>query len=674
MSLPLKKQPVLLTGKKQRSIFEFSQNKIKSLPSEIIEIHSDGNEECETIKDEESSAGESFLGCTTVEDVSCPICQLSISHLTIRDRTDHVDTCLVRVSFVEEPLKPEKSPTIKSETKKRKVIPSQPPDEKSKYINKEIKPVEKSGVEIAIPKAITKSKTKRPIPSLKTMTFPIQESPRLIYQVSVDAFCYEPHETISQYFLSHFHSDHYGGISKKWAYERVFKEDIDFENESKYRKIIYCSVITGKLLTLHFSIDPKFIRPLEIDTRYKIKSYTKEIEDGGYESNSETPGLYVTSITANHCPGSVIFLFESIGLDNKRVRVLHCGDFRVNFEILNHSLLKKFTSDCGEYSLDKVYLDTTYMSPSYNFPKQELVCDTVATMFQDLIREEDEEAKTKASLFSTWFGTGTQSRITDFWKQQTTRKKKKFLILVGTYVIGKEKLAITISKRLNCQIYVSNIGSRNKKLDTLKTYNDTYLNSVLTTNDLGDEDSDKSIIHLVPMNIVSSAQELSNYFNHNKYFDNFERCVGLRPTGWSFNPGQQRGIKETEISRNQVQELEQIMEKPPSFNYLSNILSQVTNTQSKGKPDKALYRIYSLPYSEHSSFRELAYFVIFFNIHQVIPTVNCENERSIKAMNNIIEIWEFVRRIRANSIKSTDDDYAEQELIEKIQKLSLDSF
>ncbi|EGW34858.1 uncharacterized protein SPAPADRAFT_69243 [Spathaspora passalidarum NRRL Y-27907] len=634
----------LITGKKQRSIFEFSRTRIQAPVSrEIIEITSD----------------------TEDDYVRCPICELSLSNLTINDRTEHVDACLVRVTFVEEPLKPQISPTIKPDIKKRKIIRKEQPQpidpEKLKYINKEI--VTKPQGEIAIPKAITKSKTKRPIPPLKIMTFPIQESQK--YQVSVDAFCYAPHDTISQYFLSHFHSDHYGGISKKWAYERVFKDDTDFENESKYRRIIYCSVITGKLLTLHFSIDPKFIKHLEIETRYQIKSYITDIDDGGYESEEQTPGLYVTPISANHCPGSTIFLFESIGLENKRTRILHCGDFRVNYEILSHPLLKQFSIDPNSICLDKVYLDTTYMSPAYNFPKQELVCETVATMFQDLMKEETKST----SLFSTWFGIGTQSRITDFWK-------KKFLILVGTYVIGKEKLAIAISKKLNCPIYISNIGSRNKKWDTLKTYDDQYLDSVLTTNDLGDDSSD-AIIHLVPMNIVSSTQELSNYFNHNKYFEYFERCVGLRPTGWSFSPGNHREIKDPEIP-NHLQELERIMSKSPSFDYLNNILTQVTSTPSKtkGKPDKQLYRIYALPYSEHSSFRELAYFVIFFNINRVIPTVNCENERSIRAMTDIIETWELARRIITNSIKPSDDDdvVVDMELIEKIQQLSLNSF
>ena len=43
------------------------------------------------------------------------------------------------------------------------------------------------------------------------------------------------------------------------------------------------------------------------------------------------------------------------------------------------------------------------------------------------------------------------------------------------------------------------------------------------------------MIHLVPMTLVSNNEELSKYFNHNKYYQFFERCIGLCPTGWSYS-------------------------------------------------------------------------------------------------------------------------------------------
>jgi DNA cross-link repair 1A protein len=106
------------------------------------------------------------------------------------------------------------------------------------------------------PKSVNPSRRRLPIPRLKILSFPVDSTN--YYEISVDAFNFAPHNTIKQYILTHFHSDHYGGISKKWSYERVFEDD-DYSNHEKYRRIIYCTKITGRLLTLRFKVDPRFI-------------------------------------------------------------------------------------------------------------------------------------------------------------------------------------------------------------------------------------------------------------------------------------------------------------------------------------------------------------------------------------------------------------------------------
>ncbi|KAI5953292.1 pso2 [Candida jiufengensis] len=731
-------------GSTQRSIFEFTRTQVAIKEEvqtndpvvikdegEIIEIKEDALDESQIrVKEEEN------YQCIKVEDsylfppiefkeeikeevkieehaVTCPVCDLNISNLDIKDKTDHVDTCLVRFTFVEEekpitikrrsstnsksssptstPSK-EKSTTVKDKkspnnNKKRKVV-----KEKVRYINSTTSTEKKEKV-IKLPttpQTSTSSFKRREIIPLKIMTFPVDKTKEIKYRVAVDAFNFAPHEIINQYFLTHFHADHYGGISKKWSYERVFKEDTDFEDESKYKKIIYCTVITGKLLTLYFSIDTKFIKHLEMDTKYKVKNYRmdgeiEELEDGGYISNEETPGLYVTPLTANHCPGAGIFLFESVDLKGEKYRLLHCGDFRVSMEILDHPLLNDYSLGRHEFKdtlrLDKVYLDTTYMNPTYIFPKQELVCSTIAQLFEDLTKQENN--KSSNTLFNTWFGYLTQRRITDFWnnknKPTNETKKKKFLILVGTYVIGKERLAIAISKKLGCLIYVSNINNRKNKYEILKTYQDSFLDSVLTDDDLGLSSESDCIVHLVPMNIVGSIQELSNYFNHNRYYENFERCVGLRPTGWSFaqNGNKKEEVVEEEplIPNTPLSEIVKLMTERTEYSPMDHILSQSPKPTTKKKVvDTELYRIYSLPYSEHSSFRELSYFVTFFNIDKVIPTVNCSNEFNCQRMDRIIEIWQKIRRIKMGISNEEDFFNVNDLLVEKIQNLSLDTF
>lgn len=588
------------------------------------------------------------------EQITCPVCDRDLAYLELNTRIQHVELCLVT---------PKKEPV---ETKKRPALPN--PQER--YKNKKIKVSDKEKV---IVHPTSHGERPRPsIPKLKILEFPVDQNQK--YHVSVDAFCYAPHDLVSQYFLSHFHSDHYGGITKKWCYYRMFSSVEEYEDESKFRPIIYATKITSRLLTLRFSVDPRFIKELLFDTRYCVKLFdsagTSDVPNGGTESEETTPGLYVTPIFANHCPGAAIFLFESISLDNKICRTLHCGDFRINKDILEHPLLTKFRTIGGTEVLDNVYLDTTYMQPKYNFPKQELVCETVANIFQKLTFDLASDSK----HLSKWLGILKQSRITDF--MHARKEKKKFLILVGTYLIGKENLAIAILKKLNnCPIYVLCINSRNDKLDIVKTYDNEHLNQYVTANDLGDADC-KCVVHLVPMNIVGSKGEISNYFNHNKYYETFEQCVGLRPTGWSFKEKKREETENDEVIED-YGDLETTINLPRAhtINIIANIMleqptfdfTDITAPKAQTTP----YNIYSLPYSEHSSFRELSYFVIFFNIGLVIPTVNTHNEWSVKSMNDLIQHWEDIRRMKRDAKM---DIKLGESLLQKLNSLDLTHF
>ena len=73
------------------------------------------------------------------------------------------------------------------------------------------------------------------------------------------------------YFLSHFHSDHYGGINSSWN-----------------SGIIYCSLPTATLVAQQLGVDKKYIHPIAMLTPTVIESRGKPIT--------------VTLIDANHCP------------------------------------------------------------------------------------------------------------------------------------------------------------------------------------------------------------------------------------------------------------------------------------------------------------------------------------------------------------------------------------
>jgi len=159
---------------------------------------------------------------------------------------------------------------------------------------------------------------------------------------SVDAFSYGPLPNITEYFLSHFHSDHYQGLSKKFNYG-----------------IIYCSPITARLVVQQLGVDPNYVVSLDLNVTYDIN------------------GVRVSFIDANHCPGAVLILFE---LPNGRV-YLHTGDFRACDTMATHALLKNLR-------IDALYLDTTYCKPTYTFPPQNVVINHVITKVREALTKD----------------------------------------------------------------------------------------------------------------------------------------------------------------------------------------------------------------------------------------------------------------------------------------------
>lgn len=688
--MPKSDRPPVKSEKKQSTILELFDKSINSRGSkrknEVIDLT---DEDCssqysEIIKIEEEQKTEVI---EPIEPILCPLCNKDMTLLIMEEKVRHVDFCLTlhlndsQLSSNSLALKSKSNTKPSSKAKKQKTSSSAVMMERERFKNRKLSLDDDIKINEKAPANISCSKRRACIPDVKILTF--EKSTSDIYKVAVDAFNYSPHEEIEQYFLTHFHSDHYGGITKSWFYERVFGDDNDFSNDSKYRKILYCSEITADLVRIRFHIDQRFIRPLCLNKRYLVHVYdSSDLPNGGKEENGlDVPGLYVTLISANHCPGSAIFLFESISLDGSSKFILHCGDFRVNKDILAHNLLNRFSLEYGcPFELDEVYLDTTYFMSLYNFPKQEKVCEALADMFNDLLCDKGTGGLENKSLFTQWFGSLKQSRITDFLNPHI-KTKKKFLILIGTYLIGKEKIAISLLKKLkNTPIFVLNVFSKDK-FSIIRCIREEYLNSVLTDDDLGKEFDGDCMIHLVPMKIVDSNTDLSNYFNHNGYFQHFERCVGVRPSGWTFS-GRGASKSESFIPNTNSSELTDliqtytpfmmnlvdVMGDDPGYSYHEDILPQVPlGKSSKGKNDMS-NRIYVVPYSEHSSFRELCYFLVFFRIKKTIPTVNIHNTFQMERMSLIIKSLETLRNIKLNR------DVVINEKLEKVRKLTLSDF
>ncbi|CAH8392369.1 unnamed protein product [Eruca vesicaria subsp. sativa] len=149
----------------------------------------------------------------------------------------------------------------------------------------------------------------------------------------VDAFKYLTRDCC-HWFLTHFHLDHYQGLTKSFSHGKI-----------------YCSLITAKLVNMKIGIPWDKLQVLYLGQKVSIS------------------GVDVTCFDANHCPGSIMIRFEPA---NGKA-VLHTGDFRYSEDMLNYLIGSPVSS---------LVLDTTYCNPQYDFPKQEAVIQFVVEAIQ----------------------------------------------------------------------------------------------------------------------------------------------------------------------------------------------------------------------------------------------------------------------------------------------------
>ena len=162
----------------------------------------------------------------------------------------------------------------------------------------------------------------------------------------------------SAYFLTHAHSDHYGGLSEKWTAGTVV-----------------CSEVTARLVRYKLSVPEHVLRPIPLDTPVDVH------------------GVTVTAIDANHCPGAVQFLFQL----PDGSRYVHTGDMRFSDAMLRNPHLCAFR-DAG---VDGFYLDTTYCLPKHTFPAQEVSIEYVARVIRELVHA-PADAPSVLCLISTY--------------------------------------------------------------------------------------------------------------------------------------------------------------------------------------------------------------------------------------------------------------------------------
>lgn len=176
------------------------------------------------------------------------------------------------------------------------------------------------------------------------------------------------------FFLSHMHADHTVGLTSSW---------------NSYK--IYCSEVTRRLVIAKLGVNSDLVVGLPLD-----ECIVMNLDEDGKES------MTVTLIDANHCPGSVMFIFE--GYFGK---ILYTGDFRYCQRFTTHSAIQR-------KQFDVLYLDNTYCDAKCAFPTRTQAIVNIL----EIIREHPEckvviglhnlgkemLLHTIAVVFKTWIG------------------------------------------------------------------------------------------------------------------------------------------------------------------------------------------------------------------------------------------------------------------------------
>lgn len=423
--------------------------------------------------------------------------------------------------------------------------------------------------------------------------------------ICVDAFRYGAVAGCNAYFLSHFHSDHYIGLTSSWCHGPI-----------------YCSHVTANLVRRQLRVDPKWVVDLEFDQKVAVPG---------------TQGVDVTMIPANHCPGSSLYLFEKVvgrGKNPKVQRVLHCGDFRACPAHVQHPQLRPDIVDTvtgrgvAQQKLDVCYLDTTYLTPKYSFPSQEDVikacADMCVSLSKDFVDENDSWEQTKKEragdgmvkfVRKSSIKAEAEEEDVRFKVEEQPEKDKKargrLLVIVGTYSIGKERICLGVAKALNSKIYAP--PNKQKICAALE---DPELSARMTNDPL------EAQVHM-QMLMEIRAETLADYLTGFK--PHFSRIVGFRPSGWNYRPPNSR-----------------FTESPSVQTVLHSDNWKSRYTMAELVPQRGSTReahCFGVPYSEHSSFRELTMFCCALRIDKIIPTVNVGSAKSRERMKGWCEKW-----------------------------------
>ncbi len=593
---------------------------------------SGGQEQLEDAVEQEVGGEPIDLGAPNDASATCPICNTSLAGISDAEATVHVNHCL---DGNPTPL-PERKPIVKpgsssapekpaltSNRFQRTPRPPKPGQENPFELGAS-KPTSGSAFsklmsthaeDAAWANAAAAENASRGKPAYQRTCPFYKILPGLF--ICVDAFRYGAVEGCQAYFLSHFHSDHYIGLTATWQHGPI-----------------YCSRVTANLVRQQLRVDAKWVVDLDFEQKLEVPA---------------TNGVEVTMIPANHCPGSSLFLFEKVigkGKTPKVQRVLHCGDFRACPAHLQHPLLRPELIDAtngkrlGQQKIDVCYLDTTYLNPKYAFPSQEDVIKACADMCVSLKKERADETdgweqmkrdragsgmvkfvRTNSNAIKEGADAEANGIIDDIDAMKVNGSKNgkargRLLVVVGTYSIGKERICMGIAQALNSKIYAPPNKQR-----ICACLEDAELNSRLTRN------PQEAQVHMTPLMEIR-AETLHDYLTSFK--PHFSRVVGFRPSGWNYRPPNSRFVESPAVKT------VLFSENWKSRYSMADLIPQRGSTREAS--------CFGVPYSEHSSFRELSMFCCALRIEKIVPTVNIGSAKSREKMKAWCEKWAAERK------------------------------
>ncbi|XP_046399708.1 uncharacterized protein LOC124166108 [Ischnura elegans] len=389
---------------------------------------------------------------------------------------------------------------------------------------------------------------------------------------AVDAFNFGSIPGITYYFLSHFHYDHYIGLKKSFSHH------------------IYCSSVTGKLVASKLGVRPELIRRIDPGQTIKVD------------------GVVITALDANHCPGSIMLLFQ---LPTGETH-LHVGDFRA------HLGMESFHAFWNVH-VKNLYLDTTYCNPTYTFPSQERVIDNVLSIVESAVS-----------------------------------KNPKTLIVCGTYTIGKERVFAAIAERFQFKIWAP--PEKRRVLECVRGGLQELRLLDKDSPDISEGGAARELnligalnmltmvketaqIHVLPMAKIKQACLL----DHLKSMKSsaFTSIIAFRPTGWAH--GHMKGDNESNVLCNSpsVKIYEVAYSEHSSFLELARFVKFI-------KPEKVVKTVGGSDREREAMDKHINSWLREARSKVPLPNRSCDSPKSSQVAMQQREAGEFVAKRKNN--------------------------